>query len=736
MVKADTRKFYSYSSGDRWYCYNNKLKSTGVCNNGSRISVKKYTKKGKSRVVSYCGNRSKTLCDGCNHTLDKSWNSANTCVYYTYVKNKGTKHSDGDCSSIVGHILKQNYNWKTIQRALWSYLGNSEWGPSPYFYKDSYAIGSWNHSGDVRKIIKKAWQDYAASSGNSSASSTNASEANITVKIDDNNFYYIANGSSCGGTSGFYKTKNFSVKNTDLNTSGNGKVIKVLLDTGNSAIEICGAGINCDTSVEINLTYNNAVELYLKTTKIFSNSTVALPLEITASYIETQTVNNANIYDSKRYLNSKTKNFSAGTAQPMFVFEKVTGTSVIEVEHEFSKSFNFIQTPVSHNNACSVFKNSGQAIHDSNNKVCANNSSDSSRYIAHYKDCNCTSIELDNGSKVNVILNEEVYFKYGNLTPNLVYAGGGFGLALGNNDGISTAYSSKITWDYYDYVGNIPYYYNALDTTNYNANNVKNKIEEKLKQKIKNKSINFNFYSVDSNNPKDKNLVNRVNQQIHFSDKNISNFVSSNGNVGFSMAVDKIQLPNAYLSKNGDVRYSSSEKYYINGGNKYYIPLRYDGNKFSFNIGSSTEKINLNLMDGMSFKYNADCNVDVYNGTNICKTGDFDCNESSILGINYRTIDVSNPFPKYISANWKDWYNNSSNQIRLSNTFSNNPLYSISLDSNALNEIDKIQTSYSDWNNINKNGSSSFIINNFSVRANGDSYCEIGKFSSNCDIKK
>ena len=108
---------------------------------------------------------------------------------------------------------------------------------------------------------------------------------------------------------------------------------------------------------------------------------------------------------------------------------------------------------------------------------------------------------------------------------------------------------------------------------------------------------------------------------------------------------------------------------------------------------------------------------------------------SPVLGVTYRSISINNPFPKIVPLNWKNWYNVSSNKSRISSSFSSNKLsYKIELNSNNLTRINANAFSYSSWDSIDKNGSSRFITgNSFSSRANSNSYCAIGKFSSTCD---
>lgn len=754
-VEGEVVKFRSNASGwDAWYSYFNNL-SSGAPQRSNNTAVKKKKDGGG---IAYCGNRHRSLCNGCSHELDVSWNSANTCMYYTYSNGKEVENNDGDCSVIVGNILKQYRqgggtvrDWRKIQAALWAYLGSTDRGPRAYFYSDSKASKAWKKNSSVKKILKQAFKDYVKyknAIGNISLGSDDSAKVDISYEngVKDLNFYFIpngSNGSTCSGTSGVYKTKMITVTNNDPN-SANGKKMKISLEPDNSAIQVCkvdsSGRTECKENLNLELGYHKDVKFYLKTNKIFSTGVSNIDFKISASYIEMITTNVDTIYDSKRYTNQKTyirykkKTVQANTAQPMFILYKYPGTGEGKITHKTSETLTFVQTPLTHNKVCQNLHNSGGTIYDNQNKVCANKSNNVKDYVAEFYDCSCMSLDLGDGKSVNIVVFQHLKFKFGNLSPNTIYPGGGFELYSTNkNQGIFTRYYGNIKWDYYDKLGGRPYYYNSRNTSQNDASSLEQQITNKLKQKVKD-NVNLNFYAVNSNkydDSDDKELKKRVTKKL-----DVKNNVTSDGKK-ITLNIDGIKLPDSYFSTNGTVSYTSNGEgdYSIKGGNKYYVPIKYtsSNNKFKFNIASPSEQINLSLISGMNFAYNASCDVNVTSPS--CPSNDPNCNDTPILGVTYRAIDVNSPFPKATPVNWKNWYDVSSNKSRLSSSFDSNKLsYKIELNSNNLTRINAIPSSYSSWGSIDKNGSSSFITSNiFSKRANSNSYCAIGKFSSTCD---
>ena len=96
---------------------------------------------------------------------------------------------------------------------------------------------------------------------------------------------------------------------------------------------------------------------------------------------------------------------------------------------------------------------------------------------------------------------------------------------------------------------------------------------------------------------------------------------------------------------------------------------------------------------------------------------------------------MENPFPKgetTIPSNWREWWNSTSFQNRIKNTY-NTLDYRLELtkeNAEIVSDINK-RYLYTDWNLIKDNGSSELVNDyklGFEFKSNiSDSYCPIGK---------
>ena len=109
--------------------------------------------------------------------------------------------------------------------------------------------------------------------------------------------------------------------------------------------------------------------------------------------------------------------------------------------------------------------------------------------------------------------------------------------------------------------------------------------------------------------------------------------------------------------------------------------------------------------------------------------------EYKIPEIRYRTISVSNPFPKgeeTIPSNWSDWWSNRSFQNRIKNTYKTLD-YKLELTRENTKIVADINEKYlyTDWNLMNDNGSSNLVNDpniGFEFKSNiSASYCPLGK---------
>ena len=733
-------KFYGISEQ---YGYNKDNGNTFVGITGgdvrctpSNVACNPIKKKRGTDDIAYCANRNLSLTSK-EYYLDKTWSNAKTCVY----KVNNVKYSDGDCSSIMGYIIKKANEKKKgkstaakyafTQVVLWTYLG--KFTPSKYSSNNSNSDKYWNSHKAIREVIQAGWDGYVkARDDGLITTNTTGGSVNFDVSVDNDSFYYEPSGTaSCGRNLGSYKTKSITITNTDSNAPQITLNISAIVDNSNGTsdtVRICSDKTGCsDSTVSVTLLKNQSVSYYLKALSNASFSHVTL--SVSSSYKTEETVQSTEkVYDSERY--TIEKNGQNGGRQSMIILKSSPANIVNNVEYSSEKNIVFNKPSMEHY-TCSNSSNASSSNNSSQTsptkKVCKSNAvnqANEDEYKYRFNGCNCTTISLGNGSSVNLILNENLQFVYDELSPTKIYAGRSFEIT-------NLVYKSKISWEYADRLGGVPYYYNSSNPFDYDATSIENQIIQQLRNKFENKAIDVHFVSRDSNT--------YSTDMEEFSVKLPLDSNYDNENNLFEISSQKFQLPAAYLSNDAKVKYGNMDDYYIHfGGNKRYVPLNYTEDKYPLNIGSNNKGVNLSLVGGNAYVYyQCDEDIDYSGGGDTPST-------SSIFGVTYRSIDVKAPFKKnasgeIVAENWKRWWSVESNKNRMKNSYQNypsNPLYEIDINSEVLNKIktSNLVNPYSSWSLINANGSSRFVQDNFSRYAvSGVSYCEIGKFSSSCD---
>ena len=746
LVFSSDVQAISFYSGNTYgvACFDNNLKFHRQCGDG-KATMSSYRKVDSKKNDAFCANRTQHFAgNSASYVKDTNYSSLNTCVYYLPKASdatKYTKHSDGDCSKIVGYIIQQAYvydrdasqlkKWFLAQASIWIYLGKFTSKDAGYRAGNTANFGSnsitdiWNNNTTIRKILRRAWKKYAADNENIDVRAD--SNVNFSVSVPDTQFHYSSNTSSCG--KGSYITREITITNHEE------RPISIEIPVTFDGVQLCEAGsTQCwfkggEEILKKELNPGESLQLTLSTNYILEGN---VTLFVTASFKEKADASNKiKVYDSVRYEKSG--------YQGMIIqkTKEVNKNGKAQYEHEKEIKLRFTQTPIYHitcpNIGSSLSDNIYPSSKDYVSKVCAGdpNVTSSNDYSVNFSGCSCMSIDLGDSRSVNVLVYETVSFRYGHLTPNIIYAGGGFEFANGSN-GISTAYSGNIVWNYADYYGsvsnNVPYYYNP--NGDYNARNVQALIESKIRDMIKN-NVTLNFSTYDSNNQENTARV-----LVHLS-LNLEGSISYDaGGRRFGFSSNEIQMNPAYLSQDGMVSYVKNDtKYPVSGGNKYYVPLKFKttDNNFPFDIVNT----NLSATGKNNFLIEAPCHVHVDENYYLYQQD----------GVRYRSIDVSNPFPRAtkkseLPLNWQDWYTNSSNALRIKNTFDNypnKPLYKIILTDDKISEMNKISTLYTDWSvhdhsGINSNGESVFVTQFFDIRSSGNrSYCKLGQFDASCD---
>ena len=207
----------------------------------------------------------------------------------------------------------------------------------------------------------------------------------------------------------------------------------------------------------------------------------------------------------------------------------------------------------------------------------------------------------------------------------------------------------------------------------------------------------------------------------------------------------KYALRQAYQDRDGYIVYGNSsdedgnfnDKYtsMSNIGSLYYA--RSDlksGTDLSFEIRSD----NLSLIDGVNYSYNAICHVNVYNEL---------FGDSAV--VNYRPIDLSNPFPKKgancegIASNWKEYCEKyGDNFSRITNQLNN--LNRISYQTKKIRSLPN-NVDYGHYNVLSvpefggendKSGISSFIRDDNVFNIVNGKHCGIGSYNPSCDSEQ
>ena len=290
-----------------------------------------------------------------------------------------------------------------------------------------------------------------------------------------------------------------------------------------------------------------------------------------------------------------------------------------------------------------------------------------------------------NGSRANVKISQTGTIS-SVLTPNKIYAGGGFNLGIIYYNTISWSCVNGYTCD-----GNIK---SAMN----------DKLKSKFQDSIKLKDIKFNGKIIDSSQ-----FIKKCKGTGSFTDGKTLTTVCT------------FFLPKSTIDKDGKVKYGVGNDLGIN--NKYYTSLD-DKNPYNIELtitgmdrltensteNDSKEK-NKSWTGSWEKKFN-NCSIKVYSLLAEPTT-------SKTLKYKpiYRPIDLNNPFPdRNAGVNWYEWYSKDSNKKRLQESYSKLQ-YQVTLDNQTVAKIKDYNTNYNylEWDNI-ENGESKFIDEYFNTK--------------------
>ena len=738
-------------------------------NHGSLI--KKYSNAKISGADSYgyayCADREQDFKTGEAYTRDKTYKDKK-CYYQQYNKNtkkwEKTSTASGDCSKIIGYIIKhgrakgstQFKDYGYTQSAIWVFLGKFANDSTWKAHNDKNVNYAYNNNSTIRSILHEAFKEYDKKK--------NAKEEYDEIELNDPLFSISNNNEilyfmpkedtdECGSEGAKYRSRTKTIENISGETiyatftaknTGYNIIIK---DMSNN--EKCKDKSEC----EITIAKNQKYKFYLETTTLQNIGEVQL--EISAHIKPQSDSETVTVYDSVKYKRTNTsyQGLIIGTKETVKKSELVTNT--------YTKTLNFHQDMVSTKTA----KNT-TSVTDADGK-CANENPDN--YTVNLNKNICKTVNIGNGNKVRVILGEAVSFQYGNLIPSdyeekfdtTVFAGGPFKLNTKTELGKTSKYTAVISWKFADYKNGDPYYYNSkvneddgqVIYTKANTDNIINKINnamlnegsKSIKTKLTNLDLEIETY--------DSNTLNNGSAKIAAYDPvykiNIlkdSTKVMVNGvettDLEFK-ATDttkkqyklKINATGIQVKKyakenkiNRVVRYLDHTKSEYSETTKraYFTPMYFPTGDFIFNI----KRTNISLVDNINLYYNAKCSIKVEN-------------RFKQENLRYRSIELEDLFPKAtkneeLPLNWQEWYQQQENITRIKDTLTKEPIYRIDLTKEKIKTIDEINkaSAYTEWKNIDMNGNGNSLIikpDLFEKYASTSSYCKIGEFKENCD---
>ena len=268
------------------------------------------------------------------------------------------------------------------------------------------------------------------------------------------------------------------------------------------------------------------------------------------------------------------------------------------------------------------------------------------------------------------------------LTPDSIYAGGGFNFGI--------MYYNTIKWSY------VP------------GQNIDSDLHTAVTESMNNKIKDYDAYiaGINISNLKMGGKVFNLVKQCTTSN-NSKDYYNKELTVSCIFTI-----PSSDIDQVGNVDY----RYDVNGfniNNKYYTPINYEGDykitadivgmdRITKNAAESDSKEQGKAWTGNWSDSFTNCEIDVY-GLLM---------KNNVYNFIYRPIDIFKPFPnRNPGINWFDWMNVPSNVERLKNTYSDID-YTVNLDNKAIADIKNYNSghNYLEWDSIDEiTKESSFI---------------------------
>lgn len=262
------------------------------------------------------------------------------------------------------------------------------------------------------------------------------------------------------------------------------------------------------------------------------------------------------------------------------------------------------------------------------------------------------------------------------LTPDSIYAGGGFNLGI--------------------------MYYNTIKWSYVSGQNIGTDLHNAVVKAMNDKIKDYNSYIAG---------INITNLKLGGkSFELVKQCTTSNTSKDYynkELTVSCVfTFPDSYIDLEGNVSYTYDSSL-LNINNKYYTPTNYSGiynisanivgmDRITESAAKSDSKENGKAWTGDWSDTFTNCEINIYDL--IMKNGKYN--------FIYRPIDIFNPFPsRNAGINWFDWYNITRNRERLKETYStSNIQYTAVLDNAAIADIKKYNSThnYLDWDSINE----------------------------------
>ncbi len=693
-----------------------------------------------------------------SYVTDTDWKSL-TCTYKNDPKTV-------DCSVMVGYVIAKAKHYGSalshddkyifIQRAVQTYL--KKYGPNADYKNSNYSYASQKgarKSGN--KIIKKSINQVIDSAHkayrdkNCSIPSSKAPNINISFNVDgnDNGMYYSPSKNAYLSYKVVVKV-NRAPSGAKLEISTNSKDVKLCTEYNDLS--------NCDNVIDVD---SDKSEFYV----LSKNSNI--DPKLTASVV-TETENAScsyKTYDTTMYKSTRNPRFQ----KLVSVKSHKKNQKRVTPSYSEEKTFDLRIVPVKITGCAQDYPGYETRPSSSRFVKCLNNNTGSvgNPNVATYKTCKSLTNEKvefwykDGNSCVkgsastyrNVGFGGKFIFDgiKGDTSPKII-KGQGFYLTENNLYNVTISWKNGMIYNgnnvYFSLPTNGNVHHNTRVYNNSGCNGNSQSFDEYASQAKSTMSYDLDVGKLEDNVFKtyvnNANSLSKVKSKIEIisSAKDFKNIYEGVANA--RTLTYKFTTPNAYFNlKTGDVEYTTANNSagypstsYRAAGKRYYTLLKYNKTTYPFNIKSS------NIIEGTGITWSLDgaCSPEIGNGDDdgcpeLYKNVD---NNKYSINASYRSISVSNPFPKNkIAKNWVEVSRKNDYMNRIKNTFSKKAYYSVTF---KKSEIDKItnennkKRNYKSFDGITSDGISEMIRKNSEFKVNNaNSYCKLGYFSTNCD---